>query len=64
MKFHINFLMKIAAGIWQAGTAAFVAPIPENCLTGKFAVGCQAWTFSRFAGMEAIDKTFETGVRS
>jgi len=31
--------------------------IPEECKTGGFFVGCQAWTFNRFTVFEAIEKT-------
>jgi sugar phosphate isomerase/epimerase len=41
--------------------AALGAPIPEDCKTGGFAVGCQAWTFNRFTAMEAIEKTALAG---
>ena len=41
--------------------AAFAAPIPDDCKTGGFALGCQAWTFHTFSVMEAIDKTAAAG---
>jgi sugar phosphate isomerase/epimerase len=37
------------------------APIPEDCKTGGFAVGCQAWTFKNFTAVEAIQKTLQAG---
>ena len=37
------------------------APIPDDCKTGGFAVGCQAWSFHDLSAMEAIDKTAEAG---
>jgi sugar phosphate isomerase/epimerase len=37
------------------------APIPEDCDTGGFALGCQAWTFNHYSVMEAIAKTAEVG---
>ncbi len=40
---------------------AFAAPIPDDCKTGGFAIGCQAWTFNHFTVMEAIDKTAAAG---
>lgn len=40
---------------------AFAAPIPEDCKTGGFAVGCQAWTFHKFTAFEAIEKTALAG---
>src|ERR1035441_8963009 len=44
-----------------AGATAFAAPIPDECKTGGFAIGCQAWTFNQFTVMEAIDKTAAAG---
>ncbi len=44
-----------------AVSAAVGAPIPDDCKTGGFAVGCQAYTFNRFSVMEAIEKTSLTG---
>jgi sugar phosphate isomerase/epimerase len=44
-----------------AGLTASSTPIPESCLTGGIAIGCQAWTFNHFSVMEAIDKTAEAG---
>ena len=41
--------------------AGFAAPIPDDCKTGGFALGCQAWTFHTFSVMEAIDKTAAAG---
>lgn len=39
----------------------FAAPIPDNCLTGGIALGCQAWTFKEYSVLEAIDKTAAAG---
>jgi sugar phosphate isomerase/epimerase len=61
MKRFAIFLMTISSGIWLAATAALPAPIPENCQTGDFAIGCQAWTFHDFTVMEAIEKTAAAG---
>lgn len=35
--------------------------IPDDCKTGGFAVGCQAWTFNRFSAYEAVEKTALAG---
>lgn len=35
--------------------------IPDDCQTGGFAIGCQAWTFNHFTVLEAIDKTAQAG---
>jgi sugar phosphate isomerase/epimerase len=40
---------------------SIATPIPDDCKTGGFALGCQAWTFKEYTVMEAIDKTAETG---
>jgi sugar phosphate isomerase/epimerase len=37
------------------------APIPQECLTGGFAIGCQAYTFTRFTLFEAIEMTAAAG---
>jgi sugar phosphate isomerase/epimerase len=36
-------------------------PIPAECQTGGFAIGCQAYTFNRYTAFEAIDKTVQAG---
>ncbi len=35
--------------------------IPDECKTGGFFIGCQAYTFNRFTVFEAIEKTAEAG---
>jgi len=60
MKIHIAI---IAAVLGCARLTAFATPIPESCLTGGLALGCQAWTFKEFSVMEAIDKTAAAGAR-
>src|SRR5512145_1495378 len=37
--------------------------IPDDCKTGGFAIGCQAYTFNRFSAFEAIEKTAAAGGR-
>jgi sugar phosphate isomerase/epimerase len=39
------------------------APIPEDCLIGGFAIGCQAYTFTRFTLFEAMEKTAAAGAK-
>ncbi|HOW65389.1 MAG TPA: sugar phosphate isomerase/epimerase [Candidatus Paceibacterota bacterium] len=36
-------------------------PIPADCRTGGFAIGCQAYTFNRFTFFEAIEKSAAAG---
>src|ERR1039457_2455790 len=35
--------------------------IPEDCKTGGFFIGCQAYTFNHFTVFEAIEKTVTAG---
>jgi len=37
--------------------------IPEDCKTGGFFIGCQAYTFNRYSVFEAIEKTAAAGGR-
>lgn len=52
--------LTLAAG-FLGGINSLGAPIPEECKTGGFAVGCQAYTFNRFSAFEAIEKTAQAG---
>ena len=61
MKIQLAHLTTIAAALSLAGLTVSAAPIPESCLTGGIALGCQAWTFREFTVMEAIQKTAEVG---
>jgi sugar phosphate isomerase/epimerase len=54
-------ILHLAAAFCFAGLTVAATPIPENCLTGGLALGCQAWTFKDFTVMEAIDKTAAAG---
>src|SRR5512136_2296296 len=51
------------AAITLAAPLSLVAEnqIPEDCKTGGFFVGCQAYTFNHFSVFEAIEKTAEAG---
>ena len=60
MKVLLTDLTATAAVLF-AGLTVSAVPIPENCLTGGIALGCQAWTFREFTVMEAIQKTAEAG---
>jgi len=51
----------MAAGLVFATPAAAQRPIPEECRTGGFFLGCQAWTWNHFTVFEAIEKTAEAG---
>jgi sugar phosphate isomerase/epimerase len=42
-------------------TARAENKIPEECKTGGFFIGCQAYTFNRFTVFEAIEKTAQAG---
>jgi sugar phosphate isomerase/epimerase len=62
--------MKIHHLLWRAGLAmallsfprpSTATPIPEDCQTAGFAIGCQAWTFNHYTVLEAIYKTAQAG---
>jgi len=57
---HSHFLPVLVCGLLHAG-AVFGTPIPDDCKTGGFAIGCQTWTFNRFTVMDAIDRTSHAG---
>ncbi len=57
---HLSLCSLIAA-LGLLATSGFSAPIPDDCKTGGFAIGCQSWTFNHFSVMEAIDKTAAAG---
>jgi sugar phosphate isomerase/epimerase len=53
-----------AIGVLVATIARLsAAPIPDDCLTGGFAIGCQAYTFTRFTLFEAIERTAAAGAK-
>ena len=60
MKKQLVYLTAIC-GLLVSVIGASAAPIPDDCRTGGFAIGCQAWTFNHFSVMEAIDKTAAAG---
>ena len=56
-----QFVYLAAACVALSGLTSSATPIPDDCKTGGFAIGCQAWTFNHFTVMEAIDKTAAAG---
>jgi len=58
---HLAYVVLAAGSLWLSGMSSFAAPIPDDCRTGGFAIGCQAWTFNHYSVLEAIDKTAEVG---
>jgi sugar phosphate isomerase/epimerase len=56
-------LGSLAAGASLALTSSLHAEnkIPEECKTGGFFIGCQAYTFNRFTVFEAIENTARAG---
>jgi sugar phosphate isomerase/epimerase len=56
-----NLFLAAVLGLSLAAFSLRAEPIPDNCKTGGFAVGCQAWTFNQYTVLEAIDKTAEAG---
>ena len=61
MKKHFIYLLALLCGWSLCGDTVLAAPIPDDCRTGGFALGCQAWTFKEFSVMEAIEKTAAAG---
>jgi sugar phosphate isomerase/epimerase len=61
MKKPFAYLAAIACAFCLQNITSFAGPIPDDCKTGGFAIGCQAWTFNHYTVMEAIDKTAEVG---
>jgi sugar phosphate isomerase/epimerase len=58
---QLIFPALLACGIIFTANSISASPIPDDCKTGDFAIGCQSWTFNRFTVMEAIDKTAAAG---
>jgi len=61
MKLPLVQLLALTCGVSLTVSHTFAAPIPDDCKTGGFALGCQAWTFNNFTVLEAIQKTAEAG---
>lgn len=60
-RYPITVSLTTIASVLVIARAGFAAPIPDDCKTGGFALGCQAWTFHTYSVMEAIDKTAAAG---
>jgi len=59
---RILFLAALMAAVTVAPlTALAETKIPEECKSGGFFVGCQAWTWNNFTVFEAIEKTAQAG---
>src|SRR5690242_15958676 len=60
---NISGFGSLLVGIAMASTFALRAEnkIPDECKTGGFFIGCQAYTFNHFSVFEAIEKTAEAG---
>jgi sugar phosphate isomerase/epimerase len=43
--------------------ARALPPLPDDCKTGGFAAGCQAWTWNKFTVFEGIEKTAACGAK-
>ncbi|HOW66524.1 MAG TPA: sugar phosphate isomerase/epimerase [Candidatus Paceibacterota bacterium] len=57
---HLSLIVPVAALACGFHLQAQIA-IPDDCKTGGFAIGCQAYTFNRFSAFEAIEKTAKAG---
>jgi sugar phosphate isomerase/epimerase len=62
-QFMIKKSLIMAASITLLSTGSFSKPIPDEVKQNGFAVGCQAYSFSRFSLFEAIEKTSEVGAK-
>lgn len=65
MKNFLSLLLGAATSVLVTGVlqtpTLHAEPIPAECQTGGFAIGCQAWSFNRYSVLEAIAKTAEAG---
>jgi len=58
---NLVLLFMLAVGLSSAESTGQAGPIPADCRTGGFALGCQAWTFHEYTVLAAIDKTAAAG---
>lgn len=56
-----NLTRSLAVVALCTANLLLAADIPEECKTGGFFIGCQAYTFNRFTAFEAIEKTAAAG---
>ncbi|TAK93414.1 MAG: sugar phosphate isomerase/epimerase [Verrucomicrobia bacterium] len=63
MKTFSTVLLAMSLTTLLNAPALVAAPIPDDCKTGGFAVGCQAWTFNHFTAYEAVEKTALAGAK-
>jgi sugar phosphate isomerase/epimerase len=63
MFFRHLLLAAVAAGVFAIAPSVSRAEnkIPEECKSGGYFVGCQAWTWNHFTVFEAIEKTAQAG---
>jgi len=62
MVIRFVFAAAIVAGVLMVPlTARSEHKIPEECKSGGWFVGCQAWTWNHFTVFEAIEKTAQAG---
>ena len=60
----ISKLFAYACALLVSGAAVTplqATPIPDDCKSGDFAIGCQAWSFNHYTVMDAIEKTAQAG---
>jgi sugar phosphate isomerase/epimerase len=60
---NLRLLLPLFVAALLFTPSAQAVPIPEDCYTNGFALGCQSWTFNHFTTLEAIDKTAAAGGR-
>src|ERR1700688_2906716 len=61
LKNTISLSLCLLASLGTTFLAHAENKIPDDCKTGGFFIGCQAYTFNRFSVFEAIEKTAEAG---
>ena len=59
--FRMVGALAVGAVMMVSGSVRAEKPIPEECKSGGFFVGCQAWTWNHFTVFEAIEKTAQAG---
>ncbi len=57
----LTLLLALAVGLGSAALTQAETRIPDECRSGGFFIGCQAYTFNRYTVFEAIDKTAQAG---
>ena len=62
-RMKLSLIAPLFCAVVSITSVASAGAIPEDCKTGGFVVGCQAWTFNRFSAFEAVEKTALAGAK-